>query len=173
MGHDTLKFIIALAVLAILVTASALFASGYFPALGLGKKPVTSSTQSIVSGGTRHPHGALPSPSAAPSNMNAAGSVRQPRNYPAQPVYIPQPPVQIQETGYVPVQATGYLATPGTSPAVMPSTTPGQIEETTPQASFLSGWESRIEQLFQFLALIFHGSSSFLQEWSNLFKSPS
>jgi hypothetical protein len=105
--------------------------------------------------------------------MNAAGSVRQPRNYPVQPEYIPQPPVQIQETGYTPVQATGYLATPGPSPAVMPSTAPGQIEETTPGAPFLSGWESRIEQLFQFLALIFHGSSSFLQEWSNLFKSPS
>ena len=170
MGHDTLKFVIALAALAVIVVASAFLVSGYFPAFGLGGKPAANPTPSAVSGGHRQAHGALHSPSVSPRNMTAGRSMPQPGNYQQMPAYTLPQPVQPQENAYAAYQTTGYQSSPGPSIS-SPSAPAQQMEEPTQEKPFLSGWESMIQQLFQYLSLIFKGSSSFFQEWSGLFKS--
>jgi len=93
-------------------------------------------------------------------------------NYRPPVAYVAPPPVLPQGNGYMPpVQQMGYQAQPAAAAGLAPSIAPAAAEEKAPGTSFLSGWESMIEQAFQFLALLFHGNSSFLQEWSRLFKT--
>jgi hypothetical protein len=169
-GHDTLKFISLLAVLAAMVLALSLYAAGHFPALGPGRSPVVSPAPFSAHGISRHVTAASPRPSAT-GNMAAGRQMPQNFNYRPPVSYVAPPTIQLPGNGYMPVQQTGYQAQPAPSTGLAPSVAPIAVEEKAPGTSFLSGWESMIEQAFQFLALLFHGNSSFLQEWSRLFKT--
>lgn len=159
MAHDILKFGLALAFMAMVVIAMALFVSGYLSAYKPGEKGMPSPA-SAVSGG-KSVRAASPSPTAG-INATMLAAPQYARYAPPGPL-IPEP---VQPA--LPMQLEGGMRPPAGWPGPSPAATPSRPSYGVPAMPSAPGINGIIQILFRILPLIFSHRFDLTPIWPRL-----